>query len=185
MTDPFPLGRLCAVHTITSLQYSVSGNSIWSEGRRKWPLGAKPSYRSSEKNASSSCQPLHVFSPPPEGTATCIPWHHSGRQARRTVRGEQIRAEAGMRESEKRGRKNSRNTSEQERPGRRDEENYTRSTSLRDALPSIYLSNLKSKAINQADDVVSSLLRWLRNSFILLLCLVPSSGLFTRQWIAS
>lgn len=79
MTDPFPLGRLCAVHTITSLQYSVSGSSMRSEGRKKWPLGAKPSDRSSEKNASSSHQPLHTFSPPPEGTAACIPRHQAGR----------------------------------------------------------------------------------------------------------
>lgn len=117
MTDPFPLGRLCAVHTITSLQYSVSGSSMRSEGRKKWPLGAKPSDRSSEENASSSRQPLHTFSPPPEGTAACIPRHQAGRlgwilqkRARRTVRGEQaqgnsgheqIRAEAGTREAER------------------------------------------------------------------------------------
>lgn len=156
MTDPFPLGRLCAVHTITSLQYSVSGSSMRSEGRKKWPLGAKPSDRSSEKNASSSCQPLHTFSPPPEGTAACIPRYQAGRlgwipqkRARRRVRGEQaqgdsgheqIRAEAGTREAEKRGRKKSRNTRKEKRPGRRAEENYTRSTSLRDARQaSIYL----------------------------------------------
>lgn len=128
---------------------------------------AKPSYHSSEKNASSSRQPLRIFSPPPEGTAACIPRHQAGRlgwslqkRARRTVRGEQaqgnsghkqIRAEAGTREAEKRGTKKSRNTRKETRPGRKAEENYTRSTSLRDAPPSIYLSNLKSKAINQAD----------------------------------
>ncbi|XP_052577384.1 Golgi-associated RAB2 interactor protein 1B isoform X2 [Peromyscus californicus insignis] len=53
MTNPFPLGRVYAACASTSLQYSVSGGSNWTEGRRKLPLGANPSYHSTDRRASS------------------------------------------------------------------------------------------------------------------------------------
>lgn len=167
MTDPFPLGRLCAVHTIASLRYSVSRSSIWSEGRWKWPLGAKRSYHSSEKNGSSSRQPLHIFSPPPESTATCIPWHQAGRlgwilqktsqenSARGESPGEQrTRADQsgswheGVREE--RQEEKSQHKETEETREKRWRELHKKHISER-CPPSIYLSNLKRKAINQAD----------------------------------
>jgi hypothetical protein len=57
-----------------ALLFSIQflGGSIWTKGSRKLLLGANQSYLSStDKSASSFRQPLRVFSPPPQNTATC------------------------------------------------------------------------------------------------------------------